>query len=128
MSQPAALSDGWRGYRKLHEKGFEHTATVLASQDKPAHTLLGTHHQVQPKHLKRMSPSSTTGSTAEPWNQTSCLDSSQPASEHTPLHFTNLQPTPELAKYSSSTNVRKSQYYWASTLTFPLLVRLSPFA
>jgi len=62
------LSDGWGGYRKLNEKGFEHTATVLASQEKPAHTLfpwvhislsnlkrflLGTHHQVQAKHLKR---------------------------------------------------------------------------
>jgi len=62
------LSDGWRGYRKLDEKGFEHTATALSNQDKPAHELfpwvhislsnlkrflLGTHHQVQPKHLKR---------------------------------------------------------------------------
>ena len=62
------LSDGWGGYRKLNEKGFEHTATVLSSQDEPAHVLfpwvhislanlkrflLGTHHQTQPKHLKR---------------------------------------------------------------------------
>jgi transposase-like protein len=62
------LSDGWSGYRKLGEKGFAHTATVLSHQDEPAHTLfpwvhislsnlkrflLGTHHQVDAKHLKR---------------------------------------------------------------------------
>jgi transposase-like protein len=62
------LCDGWGGYRKLNEKGFEHTATVISSQDEPAHTLfpwvhislsnlkrflLGTHHQVQAKHLRR---------------------------------------------------------------------------
>jgi transposase-like protein len=62
------LSDGWKGYRKLEEKGFEHTATVLSSQEEPAHKLfpwvhitlsnlkrflLGTHHQVDPKHLER---------------------------------------------------------------------------
>jgi transposase-like protein len=62
------LSDGWKGYRNLHEKGFEHTATVISGQPQPAHTLfpwvhislsnlkrflLGTHHQVQAKHLKR---------------------------------------------------------------------------
>ena len=62
------LSDGWSGYRNLDEKGFEHTATTLSNQAKPAHQLfpwvhislsnlkrflLGTHHQVQPKHLKR---------------------------------------------------------------------------
>ena len=62
------LSDGWSGYRNLDQKGFEHTATVLSSQEEPAHTLfpwvhislsnlkrflLGTHHQVQAKHLKR---------------------------------------------------------------------------
>jgi len=62
------LSDGWGGYRKLDEKGFEHTATVISGQEKSAHTLfpwvhislsnlkrflLGTHHQVQAKHLKR---------------------------------------------------------------------------
>jgi transposase-like protein len=62
------LSDGWGGYRKLNEKGFEHTATVLSSQDEPAHALfpwvhislsnlkrflLGTHHHVEAKHLKR---------------------------------------------------------------------------
>jgi transposase-like protein len=62
------LSDGWGGYRKLDEKGFQHTATALSGQDQPAHELfpwvhislsnlkrflLGTHHQVQPKHLKR---------------------------------------------------------------------------
>jgi transposase-like protein len=62
------LSDGWDGYRKLNEKGFEHAATVLSSQHEPAHVLfpwvhislanlkcflLGTHHLVQPKHLKR---------------------------------------------------------------------------
>jgi len=62
------LSDGWKGYRNLQEKGFEHTATAISGQDQPAHTLfpwvhlslsnlkrflLGTHHQVQAKHLKR---------------------------------------------------------------------------
>ena len=62
------LSDGWSGYRKLDEKGFQHTATALSGQAQPAHELfpwvhislsnlkrflLGTHHQVQPKHLKR---------------------------------------------------------------------------
>ncbi len=62
------LSDGWSGYRKLGEKGFAHTATVLSHQDELAHTLfpwvhislsnlkrflLGTHHQVDAKHLKR---------------------------------------------------------------------------
>jgi len=62
------LSDGWSGYRKLDEKGFQHTATSLSGQAQPAHELfpwvhislsnlkrflLGTHHQVQPKHLKR---------------------------------------------------------------------------
>lgn len=62
------LSDGWGGYRQLDEKGFEHTATALASQDQPAHALFpwvhislsnlkrflhGTHHHAEPKHLKR---------------------------------------------------------------------------
>jgi transposase-like protein len=62
------LSDGWSGYRKLEEKGFEHTATVISGQSEPAHKLfpwvhialsnlkrflLGTHHGVEAKHLKR---------------------------------------------------------------------------
>ncbi len=60
------LSDGWRGYRRLKQKGFEHTATNLSRQDEPAHSLfpwvhitlsnlkrflLGTHHKVESKHL-----------------------------------------------------------------------------
>ena len=27
------LSDGWRGYRRLKQKGFEHTATPISTQD-----------------------------------------------------------------------------------------------
>lgn len=61
------LSDGWPGYRRLKQKGFEHTATSIAQQDEPAHVLfpwvhitlsnlkrflLGTHHKVEQKHLK----------------------------------------------------------------------------
>jgi len=60
------LSDGWPGYRRLKQKGFEHTATVLFGHDEPAHRLfpwvhitlsnlkrflLGTHHKVEQKHL-----------------------------------------------------------------------------
>lgn len=60
------LSDGWPGYRRLKQKGFEHTATAISRQDEPAHSLfpwvhitlsnlkrflLGTHHKVEPKHL-----------------------------------------------------------------------------
>lgn len=60
------LSDGWRGYRRLKKKGFEHTATPISTQDEPAHSLfpwvhitlsnlkrflLGTHHKVESKHL-----------------------------------------------------------------------------
>jgi len=62
------LSDGWPGYRKLEEKGFEHTATVISGQSEPAHKLfpwvhvtlsnlkrflLGTHHGVEVRHLQR---------------------------------------------------------------------------
>jgi transposase-like protein len=62
------LSDGWHGYRRLKQKGFEHTATAIFKQDEPAHNLfpwvhitlsnlkrflLGTHHKVERKHLKR---------------------------------------------------------------------------
>ena len=62
------LTDGWRGYRRLRKKGFEHTATAISKQEEPAHNLfpwvhitlsnlkrflLGTHHKVQQKHLKR---------------------------------------------------------------------------
>jgi transposase-like protein len=61
------LSDGWHGYRRLQQKGFEHTATAISRQDEPAHRLfpwvhitlsnlkrflLGTHHKVEPKHLQ----------------------------------------------------------------------------
>jgi transposase-like protein len=61
------LSDGWHGYRRLKQKGFEHTATAISKQDEPAHVLfpwvhitlsnlkrflLGTHHKVEQKHLK----------------------------------------------------------------------------
>jgi transposase-like protein len=60
------LSDGWHGYRRLQQKGFEHAATILCHQDKPAHSLfpwvhitlsnlkrflIGTHHKVEKKHL-----------------------------------------------------------------------------
>jgi hypothetical protein len=60
------LSDGWPGYRRLKQRGFEHTATSLAKQEEPAHVLfpwvhitlsnlkrflLGTHHKVEQKHL-----------------------------------------------------------------------------
>jgi transposase-like protein len=62
------LSDGWHGYRRLKQKGFEHTATAISKQNEPAHELfpwvhitlsnlkrflLGTHHQVERKHLHR---------------------------------------------------------------------------
>jgi transposase-like protein len=62
------LSDGWNGYRRLGAQGFTHTPTVLAHQSEAAHKLfpwvhitlsnlkrflLGTHHQVDPRHLKR---------------------------------------------------------------------------
>ena len=61
------LSDGWHGYRRLKQKGFEHTATAISKQNDPAHELfpwvhitlsnlkrflLGTHHKVEQKHLK----------------------------------------------------------------------------
>jgi len=60
------LSDGWPGYRRLQQKGFAHTATALSRQPEPAHILfpwvhitlsnlkrflLGTHHNVEQKHL-----------------------------------------------------------------------------
>lgn len=62
------LTNGWNGYWHLEENGFRHTAIQLAKQDQPAHKLfpwvhitlsnlkrflLGTHHQVDPKHLQR---------------------------------------------------------------------------
>jgi transposase-like protein/Zn ribbon nucleic-acid-binding protein len=62
------LSDGWRGYRGLEGQGFPHTATPLQGDPKAAHRLfpwvhitlsnlkrflLGTHHKVEPQHLKR---------------------------------------------------------------------------
>jgi len=33
------LSDGWAGYRRLKQKGFEHTTTALSKQEQPAHVL-----------------------------------------------------------------------------------------
>lgn len=62
------LTDGWNGYWHVGQNGFQHTAIALAHQDKPAHKLfpwvhitlanlkrflLGTHHQVDNKHLQR---------------------------------------------------------------------------
>lgn len=61
------LSDGWHGYRRLKQKGIEHTATAISKQNESAHKLfpwvhitlsnlkrflLGTHHKVEQKHLK----------------------------------------------------------------------------
>lgn len=61
-------TDAWNGYWHVRENGFEHTAIDLSKQDQPPHTLfpwvhitlsnlkrflLGTHHQVENKHLKR---------------------------------------------------------------------------
>jgi len=62
------LSDGRNGYKRLEKIGFEHTATVISGQDEAARSLfpwvhmdlsnlklflLGTHHKVEPKYLKR---------------------------------------------------------------------------
>jgi transposase-like protein len=62
------LSDGWRGYWGLEQKGFQHTATPLQGDPEAAHRLfpwvhitlsnlkrflLGTHHKVESQHLKR---------------------------------------------------------------------------
>jgi transposase-like protein len=62
------LSDGWKGYLGLEQQGFQHTATPLQGDPEAAHRLfpwvhitlsnlkrflLGTHHKVEPKHLKR---------------------------------------------------------------------------
>lgn len=62
------LTDGWNGYWHVERLGFVHTATELSKQDQPAHKLfpwvhitlsnlkrflLGTHHTVESKHLKR---------------------------------------------------------------------------
>jgi transposase-like protein len=62
------LSDGWKGYLGLEQQGFQHTATPLHGDPEEAHRLfpwvhitrsnlkrflLGTHHKVEPKHLKR---------------------------------------------------------------------------
>ena len=61
-------TDGWNGYWHVKQNGFTHTAIEVANQDQPAHKLfpwvhitlsnlkrflLGTHHQVENKHLKR---------------------------------------------------------------------------
>ena len=55
------------GYRRLKQKGFEHTATAICKQNEPAYELfpwvhitlsnlkrflLGTHHKVEQKHLQ----------------------------------------------------------------------------
>jgi transposase-like protein len=62
------LTDGWNGYWHVEQNGFVHTAIELSKQDQPAHKLfpwvhitlanlkrflLGTHHTVESKHLKR---------------------------------------------------------------------------
>jgi len=62
------LTDGWNGYWHVEQNGFAHTAIDLSKQDQPAHKLfpwvhitlsnlkrflLGTHHTVENKHLKR---------------------------------------------------------------------------
>jgi hypothetical protein len=62
------LTDGWNGYWHVEQNGFTHTAVELSKQDQPAHKLfpwvhitlsnlkrflLGTHHRVERKHLKR---------------------------------------------------------------------------
>jgi hypothetical protein len=62
-----ASANGWYGYRRLKQKGFEHIATAISKQEEPAHELfpwvhitlsnlkrflLGTHHKVEQKHLK----------------------------------------------------------------------------
>lgn len=62
------LTDGWHGYWHVKENGFQHTAIALTQQGQPAHKLfpwvhitlanlkrflLGTHHQVENKHLPR---------------------------------------------------------------------------
>jgi transposase-like protein len=62
------LSDGWRGYRGLDQHGFQHTSTPLQGDAEAAHRLfpwvhitlsnlkrflLGTHHKVEPQHLRR---------------------------------------------------------------------------
>jgi transposase-like protein len=62
------LTDGWNGYWHVEQNGFTHTAIELSKQDQPAHKLfpwvhitlsnlkrflLGTHHRVERKHLKR---------------------------------------------------------------------------
>jgi transposase-like protein len=62
------LTDGWNGYWHVAENGFTHTAIQLSKQDQPAHKLfpwvhitlsnlkrflLGTHHNVDTRHLKR---------------------------------------------------------------------------
>ena len=63
------LTDGWNGYWHVEQNGFAHTAIELSKQDQPAHKLfpwvhitlsnlkrflLGTHHTVENKHLKRL--------------------------------------------------------------------------
>ena len=62
------LTDGWNGYWHVERNGFAHTAIELSKQDQPAHKLfpwvhitlsnlkrflLGTHHKIEIKHLKR---------------------------------------------------------------------------
>lgn len=62
------VTDGWNGYWHVGQNGFTHTAIQLSKQDQPAHKLfpwvhitlanlkrflLGTHHNVETKHLSR---------------------------------------------------------------------------
>ena len=52
----------------------------------------------RPNTSSATSPSSTTGSTEEPWNRTCRQGSSEPALEPRPLHFNNLPEKPGLTK------------------------------
>ena len=62
------LTDGWTGYAGLDRQGFQHIATPLHGDKEACHQLfpwvhitlsnlkrflLGTHHKVEPKHMKR---------------------------------------------------------------------------
>ena len=88
------LTDGWHGYRRLKKKGFEHTATAISKQDEPAHSLfpwvhitlsnlkrflLGTHHKVEPKHLKRYVAEFNYRLNRRTWSQPCSPGSSAPA-------------------------------------------------
>jgi len=100
------LTDGWNGYWHVEQNGFTHTAIECPSRTNPPTSsspgsiitlsnlkrfLLGTHHRVERKHLRRMSPSSTTASTEDPWKRTCSSDSSAPASPHIPSHIEHFR-------------------------------------